>query len=95
MTRVFRKLPRRGVARAIGLNETMRVLVIGGTQFIGRLLVEELLKDGQEVSILHRKPKHDFGRRAENIQADRNDAHSLREVLTGRRFDVVFDNVYD
>src|SRR5215468_7808439 len=73
----------------------MRVLVIGGTLFIGKLLVEELLKDGQEVSILHRKPKHDFGRRAENIQADRNDAHSLREVLTGRRFDVVFDNVYD
>jgi nucleoside-diphosphate-sugar epimerase len=73
----------------------MRVLVIGGTLFIGKLLVDELLKDGQEVSILHRKPKHDFGRRVENIQADRNDAASLREVLSGRRFDVVFDNVYD
>jgi len=73
----------------------MRVLVIGGTLFIGKLLVDELLKDGQEVSILHRKPKHDFGRKVENIQADRNDASSLREVLSGRRFDVVFDNVYD
>src|SRR5215471_18278327 len=73
----------------------MRVLVIGGTLFIGKLLVDELLKDGQEVSILHRKPKHDFGRKAENIQADRNDANSLRDALTGRRFDVVFDNVYD
>src|SRR6516225_142982 len=73
----------------------MRVLVIGGTLFIGKLLVEELLKDGQEVAILHRKPKHDFGRRVENIVADRNDASSLREALTGRRFDVVFDNVYD
>jgi len=73
----------------------MRVLVIGGTLFIGKLLVEELLKDGQEVSVLHRKGKHDFPKRVENIQADRNDAKSLREALTGRRFDVVFDNVYD
>ena len=52
----------------------MKVLVIGGTLFIGRQLVEELVKGGHEVSVLHRKPKHDFGRRVENIMADRNDA---------------------
>lgn len=73
----------------------MRVLVIGGTLFIGRLLVEELLKAGHEVAVLHRKPKHDLGKRVENLVADRNEAASLREVLTGRRFEVVFDNVYD
>jgi len=73
----------------------MKVLVIGGTLFIGRLLVEELLKVGHDVTVLHRKPKHDFGRRVDNIMADRNDAESLREALTGRRFDVVYDNVYD
>ena len=71
------------------------MLVIGGTLFIGRLLVEELLKDGHEVAVLHRKPKHDFGRRVENIMADRNDAEAVREALSGRRFEVVFDNVYD
>jgi nucleoside-diphosphate-sugar epimerase len=73
----------------------MRVLVIGGTLFIGRLLVEELLKEGHEVAVLHRKPKHDWGRRVENIMADRNDADSVREALSTRRFEVVFDNVYD
>src|SRR5512140_2321026 len=73
----------------------MKVLVIGGTLFIGKLLVEELLKEGHDVAVLHRKPKHDFARRVENLMADRNDAGSLREVLSGRRFDVVFDNVYD
>src|SRR5438270_2986634 len=73
----------------------MKVLVIGGTLFIGRLLVEELLKGGHDVAVLHRKPKHDLGKRVENITADRNDAPSLREALSGRRFDVVFDNVYD
>src|ERR1022692_4380461 len=73
----------------------MKVLVIGGTLFIGKLLVEELLKEGHDIAVLHRKPKHDFARRVEYLMADRNDAESLREVLSGRRFDVVFDNVYD
>jgi len=73
----------------------MKVLVIGGTQFIGRALVDELLKAGHDVAVLHRKPKHDFGRRVENLMADRNDGDSLREALSGRRFEVVFDNVYD
>lgn len=73
----------------------MKVLVIGGTLFIGRLLVEELVKAGHDVAVLHRKSKHDLGRKVENIQADRNDADSLNEVLSGRRFEVVYDNVYD
>ena len=63
----------------------MKVLVIGGTLFIGRLLVEELLKAGHDVAVLHRKPKHDLGRRVENIMADRNDADSLREALSASR----------
>jgi 2'-hydroxyisoflavone reductase len=52
----------------------MRVLVIGGTMFIGRLLVAELLKAGHEVTVMHRRPKHDLGKRVQNLVADRNDA---------------------
>ncbi|MBV9507972.1 MAG: SDR family oxidoreductase [Acidobacteriia bacterium] len=73
----------------------MKVLVIGGTLFIGRLLVEELVKAGHDVAVLHRKPKHDFGRRVENLMADRNDPDAMNEVLSGRRFEAVYDNVYD
>jgi 2'-hydroxyisoflavone reductase len=73
----------------------MKVLVIGGTLYIGRLLVEELVKAGHDVAILHRKPKHDFGRRVENLMADRNDPDSLKEALSGRRFEAVYDNAYD
>jgi 2'-hydroxyisoflavone reductase len=73
----------------------MKVLVIGGTLFIGRQLVEELVKRGHDVAVLHRKPKHDFGRRVENLMADRNDPDAMREVLAGRRFEAVYDNVYD
>lgn len=73
----------------------MKVLVIGGTLFIGRLLVEELVKGGHDVTVLHRKPKHDFGKRVDNIMADRNDPEAMKDALSTRRFDVVFDNAYD
>jgi 2'-hydroxyisoflavone reductase len=73
----------------------MKVLVIGGTMFIGRLLVSELLKQGHDVAVLHRKNKHDLGKRVENLQADRNDPEAVKRALAGHRFDVVFDNAYD
>ncbi len=72
-----------------------RVLVIGGTQFIGRLLVEELIACGHEVSVLHRKPKHPFGRRVSNLVADRNDAKSIQAAIGKTRFDAVYDIAYD
>jgi nucleoside-diphosphate-sugar epimerase len=73
----------------------MKVLVIGGTLFIGRNLVASLLKCEHEVTILHRKPGHDLGKRVREIVADRNDTPALQAALAGQRFDVVYDNVYD
>jgi len=73
----------------------MNCLVIGGTRFIGRMLVAELLKTGHSVSVLHRRPKHDLGRRVKNIVADRNDFASMKSALAGKNFDIIFDNVYD
>src|SRR5579871_1723021 len=73
----------------------MTSLVIGGTGFIGRTLIAELLKAGHAVSILHRKAGHDLGRRVKNIAADRNDAQAVKAALAGKQFDLVFDNAYD
>lgn len=73
----------------------MRVLVIGGTLFIGKLLVKRLLAAGHEVTILHRKAEHPFGRRVRNAVADRNDAATIRSALSGLRFDAVYDIAYD
>lgn len=73
----------------------MNCLVIGGTRFIGRMLVAELLKEEHEVTVLHRRPRHDLGRRVRNLVADRNDGQSVQAALAGKSFDVVFDNVYD
>lgn len=73
----------------------MNCLVIGGTGFLGRLLVAELLKAGHEVTVLHRRTRHGFGRRIKNLQADRNDLQAVNTALAGSSFDAVFDNVYD
>ena len=73
----------------------MKVLVIGGTMFIGRELVSTLVKAGHDVTILHRKAGHQLGRKVHEIIADRNDAESVRSALASTRFEAVFDNVYD
>jgi nucleoside-diphosphate-sugar epimerase len=57
--------------------------------------VQELLKAGHSVTLLHRRAKHELGRRVKNIQADRNDGASVRAALAGKSFEAVFDNVYD
>lgn len=73
----------------------MRVLVIGGTLFIGKHLVKRLLAGGHEVTILHRKAEHPFGRRVRSVKADRNDGAAIRAALAGMRFDAVYDLAYD
>lgn len=73
----------------------VRVLVIGGTTFIGRLLVTELVKAGHQLSILHRSKQHCFGKRIANLAADRNDAPAVKQAIAGQRFDVVYDLAYD
>jgi 2'-hydroxyisoflavone reductase len=73
----------------------MRVLVIGGTLFIGKLLVTRLLEAGQEVTVLHRRPEHPFGPSVRSVLADRNDAEAVRKALAGQRFDAVYDIAYD
>ena len=69
--------------------------MIGGTLFIGRSLVAELVKAGHDVTVLHRKPSHDLGKKIGNLEADRNSPESLKAALAGRCFDVVYDNAYD
>jgi len=72
-----------------------RVLVIGGTLFIGRALVDQLLERGDTVVIMHRGHGTTFGERVGEIICDRNDIAAVQAALDGTRFDVVYDNVYD
>lgn len=72
-----------------------RVLVIGGTLFIGRALVEQLLERGDEVVIMHRGMGTPFGDRVGELRCDRNDPAAVRASVGGDVFEIVYDNVYD
>ena len=72
-----------------------RALVIGGTQLIGRSLVEQLLVRGDEVVIMHRGHGTPFGTRVREVHCDRNDVSAVATALAHEQFDVVYDNVFD
>ena len=61
-----------------------RALVIGGTLFMGRALVDQLLERGDDVVIMHRGRGTPFGSRVGEIQCDRNDTAAVR-ALAGTR----------
>ena len=72
----------------------MRVLVIGGTKFLGYHLVRELLSQGHEVTLFNRgQTPDDFGSAVERIHGDRNEPHEFRARLKGLEFEVVVDMI--
>ncbi|HET8541847.1 MAG TPA: NAD-dependent epimerase/dehydratase family protein [Anaeromyxobacter sp.] len=69
----------------------MRVLVIGGNRFVGRLLGWRLLAAEHQVTLLNRGRLADpFGARVERLTGDRTTA-DLDRLLAGRAFDAVVD----
>jgi nucleoside-diphosphate-sugar epimerase len=73
----------------------MRVLVIGGTLFIGREIVRKLAARGHDVTVLHRRDRHDLGPAIRNEQADRGDLPAVSRILREGRYEAVFDVAYD
>jgi nucleoside-diphosphate-sugar epimerase len=70
------------------------ILVIGGTRFIGRLLVQRLLRAGHRVTIATRGYAPDpFGDRIQRIRADRRNELAMRAVAKAGPFDIVFDQM--
>ena len=68
----------------------MRLLVIGGTSFVGRALVRDALGRGHEVTTFNRGLT---GKDADGVEAIRGDRSTDKGVLplAGRRFDAVLD----
>ncbi|AFY32508.1 NAD-dependent epimerase/dehydratase family protein [Calothrix sp. PCC 7507] len=71
----------------------MRILIMGGTRFIGVYLTQRLVEQGHQVVLFNR------GNRAvpslqgvEQIIGDRTDATQLKAKLSQENFDVIFDN---
>ncbi len=68
----------------------MKILIIGGTNFIGRSQVETALAEGHEITLFNRgKTNPDLFPSVEKLHGDR-DGHM--EALQGRTWDLVIDN---
>ncbi|MDP9434821.1 MAG: NAD-dependent epimerase/dehydratase family protein [Actinomycetota bacterium] len=69
----------------------MRLLVLGGTRFVGRALVEEALTRGWDVTALHRGRTGVLPDAVTALHADRTDPEQLGAALHGRSFDLAVD----
>lgn len=70
----------------------MRVLVMGGTRFIGVYLTRILVERGHEVVLFNRGNNPPPVAGVQQIVGDRTDAAQLKEKLARESFDAVFDN---
>jgi nucleoside-diphosphate-sugar epimerase len=70
------------------------ILVIGGTRFFGKLLVQRLIRAGHHVTIATRGYAPDpFGPRITRVRVDRRNETAMRAAFAGTRFDIVYDQM--
>ncbi len=70
----------------------MRILVMGGTRFIGVYLTQLLIEQGHEVVLFNRGNRPVPVDGVGQIIGDRTDASQLKEKLSSEKFDAIFDN---
>jgi 2'-hydroxyisoflavone reductase len=69
----------------------MKLLVLGGTHFVGRAIVEAALADGMDVTALNRGRSTIPGVTVRTLLADRTDPAALRAALGNGEWDAVID----
>lgn len=70
----------------------MRVLIIGGTRFVGLRLLRMLIVQKNDVTILNRgKTQAELPSGVKRLYADRRDTDEARSVLQDQEFDLIYD----
>lgn len=70
----------------------MRILIMGGTRFIGVYLTKILIQQGHEVILFNRGNKPAPVEGIAEIHGDRTHADIIKEKLADENFDAIFDN---
>ncbi|MGA9227590.1 MAG: NAD-dependent epimerase/dehydratase family protein [Mesobacillus sp.] len=69
-----------------------KVLVLGGTQYFGKKLVQKLIENGDQVTIATRGTKDDpFGNQVERLVIDREKKDTMAIAFANKEWDVVYD----
>ncbi|MEW6142613.1 MAG: NAD-dependent epimerase/dehydratase family protein [Chloroflexota bacterium] len=70
----------------------MKLLVLGGTRFVGLRLVRYLISQGHDVTILNRgRTQAQLPPGVKRLFADRRDTEAFHKALAGLAFEAVFD----
>lgn len=70
----------------------MRILIMGGTRFIGVYLTQLLVEQGHEVVLFNRGNRPAPVEGVLQIKGDRTDFAQMKEKLSQEHFDAIFDN---
>ena len=75
----------------------MKALILGGNRFFGKRLVQKLINQNYEVTLLNRGNTDDgFRDQVQRIKCDRNSKTDLSTALASNEWDIVFDQIcYD
>ncbi|RKS79540.1 nucleoside-diphosphate-sugar epimerase [Actinomadura pelletieri DSM 43383] len=68
----------------------MKILLLGGTEFVGRAVTEEALARGWDVTVFHRG-RHEPPQGATSLRGDRTAEDGLRALATDEAWDAVID----
>lgn len=69
----------------------MKLLVLGGTNFVGRNIVDEAMRRGDDVTTVNRGTSGEPVRGVRQIRADRRDPHAFADALGTAEWDAVVD----
>ena len=71
----------------------MKVVIIGGTRFLGRSIVRGLLNRGHEVLSVHRGRTEFSMEGMREVLLDKNDRKALKDFLLSTKYDAVMDTI--
>ena len=70
----------------------MKILILGGGTFVGRRMVDLLIREGHQATVLNRgKTSGDLPPGVERLVGDRTSTESMRAALDGSQWDAVID----
>ncbi|RNA68651.1 NAD-dependent epimerase/dehydratase family protein [Alteribacter keqinensis] len=71
-----------------------KILVLGGTRFFGKRLVEKLAANGDDVTIATRGQQEDsFGDQVTRVKVDRSERESMEIVFNRTKWDLIYDQI--
>lgn len=71
-----------------------KVLVLGGTRFFGKRLVDKLIANQDQVTVATRgETGHSFGNKVRHVKVDRFDRKSMQLALQDEEWDIVYDQI--